>query len=144
MNFWNRLYSSRIQFSRYFAVGISGVVVDLTTLWFLIDILGFGAVFSLMINQVVVFLYAFNLNKHWAFKSTGSTKKEAKRYLLVYLFNYLFAIVWMYVWHDIYGFEPKLVRLLNIALSVSWNFLLYKYFVYSDKISGIKVKNSLN
>jgi len=129
----------RAQFVRYFIIGISGVVIDLATFWFLVDILKFGAIYSLMINQVVVFLYAFNLNKRWAFKSLGSTKKEAEKYLFVYLLNYLFAIGWMYVWYDIYDFEPKLVRLVNIALSVSWNFLIYKYFVYSYKTDSTKV-----
>ncbi|MCX6779828.1 MAG: GtrA family protein, partial [Candidatus Magasanikbacteria bacterium] len=81
--------------------------------------------------------YIFNLNKRWAFKSGGQTHKEVQRYFILYIFNYIFAIVWMWVWHNHFGFEPKLVRLTNIILAVSWNFLLYKYFVYSDKSAPV-------
>ncbi len=120
----------RQQFAKYFLVGISGLVVDMTTLWIFIDILHWGAITALMVNQLIVLSYIFNLNKRWAFKSNGQTRQEIKRYLILYFFNYIFAIGWMYFWHNSLGFEPKLVRLVNIILAVSWNFLLYKFFVY--------------
>lgn len=123
----------RVQFARYFVVGISGLVVDMFTLWIFIDLFGWWAIPSLMVNQFIVLTYVFYLNKLWAFKSTGQTKKEVQRYLLLYFFNYIIAIAWMWFWHNKLGFEPKLVRLGNIILAVSWNFLLYKFFVYHHK-----------
>jgi putative flippase GtrA len=103
------------------------------TLWIFIDQLHWSAILSLMVNQLIVLTYVFYLNKLWAFKSTGQTKKEVQRYLIMYFFNYIFAIAWMWLWHNKMGFEPKLVRLINIILAVSWNFLLYKFFVYHHK-----------
>lgn len=123
----------RAQFARYFVVGISGLVVDMFTLWIFIDLFHWWAIPSLMVNQFIVLTYIFYLNKLWAFKSAGQTKKEVQRYLILYFFNYIIAIAWMWFWHNKMGFEPKLVRLANIILAVSWNFLLYKFFVYQHK-----------
>lgn len=127
---FQKLYSHRDQFLRYFVIGTSGFVIDLSTLALFIDIFKWSAVVSLMINQFIVLGYIFYLNKKWAFQSVGKTGGEVRRYLTLYFFNYLFAIAWMYVWHDMYGFEPKLVRIANVIFSTSWNFFLYKYFVY--------------
>lgn len=123
----------RVQFARYFMIGISALVVDMSTLWLFVDIFHWAAIPSLMVNQIIVLTYIFYLNKRWAFKSSGQTKQEVKRYFIMYFFNYLFAITWMWFWHNKLGFEPKLVRLANIILAVSWNFFLYKFFVYADK-----------
>jgi len=123
----------RVQFARYFVVGISAFIMDMFSLWIFIDWFHWPAIISLMINQLIVLSYVFYLNKSWAFKSSGQTKKEVKRYLILYFFNYIFAIGWMWFWHNKLGFEPKLVRLANIILAVSWNFLLYKFFVYHNK-----------
>lgn len=123
----------RGEFGRYFVVGITGLVVDMGTLWIFIDKFHWAAIPSLMLNQIIVLTFIFYLNKLWAFKSAGQTHKEVQRYLVLYFFNYIIAIAWMWFWHNKLGFEPKLVRLINIILAVSWNFLLYKFFVYSDR-----------
>ncbi|EKD43090.1 MAG: hypothetical protein ACD_72C00465G0003 [uncultured bacterium] len=128
-----KLWFMRVEFYRYFVVGIIGLMVDMGTLWLFIDKFHWSAILSLMINQFIVLTFIFYLNKFWAFKSNGQTRKEVQRYLTLYFFNYIIAIVWMWLWHNKFGFEPKLVRLVNIILAVSWNFLLYKFFVYNSK-----------
>lgn len=139
-----KLWSMREQFARYFVVGISGLLVDMTTLWIFIDLLHWSAISALMLNQIIVLTYVFYLNKFWAFKSVGQTKKEVRRYFILYFFNYIFAISWMWFWHNKLGFEPKLVRLVNIILAVSWNFLLYKFFVYRLEVGDVnKLESNL-
>ncbi len=123
----------RAEFSRYFVVGITGLAVDMGTLWLFIDKFHWAAIPALMVNQFIVLTFIFYLNKLWAFKSQGQTHKEVQRYIILYFFNYIIAISWMWFWHNKLGFEPKLVRLANIILAVSWNFLLYKFFVYNDR-----------
>jgi predicted neutral ceramidase superfamily lipid hydrolase len=51
---------------------------------------------------------------------------------LVVLGDYLFSIAAMYVFNDRLGIDYRLVRIASIALAVSWNFFLYKYWVYEE------------
>jgi putative flippase GtrA len=45
----------------------------------------------------------------------------------------------MYVFNHGFGFDYRLVRICSIALMVSWNFFLYKYWVYKPDLSQKKL-----
>ena len=70
------------------------------------------------------------MNKLWSFKANGDTHKQLVRFFMVAGFNYLVAIIWMWIWNKHFGYDAKIARIANIVLSTSWNFLLYKHFVY--------------
>ena len=133
---WHRLYHFCLsqfkspQFRRYFTVGCSGVVLDLTTLYLLKTILGLTPVVAVIINQVGMAAYIFLLNKYWVFGSGGALARQAVRYITLMLVNYGIAIGWMWFFNSYLGFNYLLMRLINIALSTVWNFLLYRFFVY--------------
>lgn len=119
-----------IEFIKYFIIGFSAVFLDISTLFVFKNFLGWPAVFSIIINQLIVCNYIFLLNKFWAFSNKDQITKQFIKYYLLAIFNYLVAIAWMWFFHNIFGQNYLIVRILNIALSVSWNFLLYKFFVY--------------
>lgn len=125
-----------IQFIRYFAVGISAVVLDMATLYWLKTVVGFTAVWSIVLNQLLMCSYVFLLNKYWVFGSTGAFARQAVRYFSLALVNYFLAIIWMWFFNERLGFDYLLVRLVNIAMSTIWNFLLYRFFVYARRQAG--------
>lgn len=123
-------WSVRKEFTKYFVVGFSGLFFDIGTLIFFKEIFGINPVFAVILNQALLLTYNFSLNKYWAFRNTAMPHKQLVRYLILAGINYLFSIGAMYIGHDVYGFDYRFVRITTIAIMVSWNFFLYKYWVY--------------
>lgn len=126
-------WSMRRQFSRYFIIGFSGVILDVGSLYLLKQYLHLRPVTAVIINGIFLLNYVFFLNKYWTFKSDGISHKQMVRFFVLSGMNYAISIVWMYIFNHKFGFNYLFVRLANIALSVAWNFLLYKYWVYKHE-----------
>lgn len=132
------LWSLRRQFAKYFIVGVSGVFLDLGTLFLFKEKLGLMPVVSVIINQTFLLAYNFSLNKYWTFKNQEMPTKQIVRYLTLAGFNYIVAVGAMYVLNHILGYNYLLVRLGTIILAVAWNFFLYKYWVYTSENAAIQ------
>jgi putative flippase GtrA len=124
------LWSHRVQFSKYFTVGVSAVLIDMATLIFLKEYLGIKPVIAVVVNQFLLIFYVFFLNKHWSFKEKGATRRQMIRFFIVVGFNYCVSVSAMYIFNHQLNFDYRLVRLGTIIVAVSWNFFLYKYWVY--------------
>ena len=148
-NVVKKLWSMRVQFAKYFTIGIGAVVLDIWSLHFLVN-LHINPILSIVINQLVIINLVFLLNKYWAFGSKGVTHQQIIRFYLVAGFNYLFAIAWMYIFTSLINLHQYIqyigisqtnyylvVRLINVAMAVSWNFLLYKFFVYRQEVGDV-------
>ncbi len=120
----------RREFAKYFIIGISGLVLDIGSLYVFKEYVHLRPVTAVIVNQVFLLNYVFFLNKYWAFKSKGITHKQMVRFYILALMNYTISIGWMYFFNEHLHFNYLIVRLANVALSVAWNFLLYKYWVY--------------
>lgn len=132
-----KLWSMRAQFIRYFIIGINGVVLDILTLWLLKKYLNVNPTVAVVINQIFLINYVFLLNKYWAFKARGMGHKQIVKFYLVAGLNYLISVAWMWFFNHQLHYNYIAVRIVNIALAVSWNFLLYKYFVYANSSTPI-------
>ncbi|PLX20855.1 hypothetical protein C0584_03660 [Candidatus Parcubacteria bacterium] len=126
------IIANKKQFAKYFITGVSGFILDILSLYFLKEYLHLAAAQSVMINQIFILFYIFLLNKYWSFNSNNGGLAELKRYLVVVFGNYLFSIVWIWFFSDLIGLYYLAVRTVNIALAVSWNFVLYKKWVYRE------------
>ena len=120
----------RHQFVRYFMVGFSGLFLDIGSLYLLSDIWHIRPVLAVSINGFFLLNYVFFLNKHWTFKSQGVTHRQMIKFFILAGFNYLVSVGWMYMFNERIGIDHLVARVANIVLAVSWNFLLYKYWVY--------------
>ena len=126
LHFW----SLRREFIRYFVIGTSGVVLDIGTLYLLKEYVHLRPVVAVVLNQIFLVNYAFFLNKLWAFKAKGVTHRQMIKFFILAGFNYLFSVGWMWFFNEVRHFNYLLVRIIGIILSVGWNFLLYKHWVY--------------
>ncbi len=125
-------WSLRHQFVKYVVVGVSGLVIDLSTLIFFTTVFGWTPVFAVIVNQSIVLGYNFTLNKYWSFRNTAIPHTQLVRYFILAACNYGISVLLMYIFHDLLSYDYRLVRIGTIALMVSWNFFLYKYWVYKD------------
>ena len=126
----NYFWSLRREFAKYFIVGFSGLFFDMGTLILFKEKFGMAPVAAVVLNQIILLNYNFLLNKYWSFRNRAMPHKQLVRYLSLAIFNYLFAVGTMYLFNHILNFDYRLVRVATIAIIVSWNFLLYKYWVY--------------
>ncbi len=127
---WGRAHKKK--FVKYFFVGISGLILDLGLLYIASDVLRIRPLVALLVTQIMVITYNYLLNKYWSFGSRGAHGRQLVRYSVVLGFNYLFGEAAMYVGNEVFGVHHLLIRAATVALAVSWNFLLYNYWVYKD------------
>lgn len=118
------------QFLSYTWIGMSAVLLDLVSLQFLKEVIGIRPYIAVVINQLFLIVYVFSLNKLITFKNTDMPHRQFVRFCILVTWNYVFAIVAMFILNEHYGINHLLVRLGSIALAVSWNFILYKKWVY--------------
>jgi len=134
------LWNVRVQFVKYCTVGSSAVLLDMGLLILFTDVFHWSAVLSVAVNQIFLIGYTFGLNKYWSFQNKDMPHKQLARYVTLVVANYTLSVGAMYVFHDQIGFDYRLVRLGSIAVMVSWNFLLYKHWVYANE--EVRMKNA--
>jgi putative flippase GtrA len=120
----------RKEFVKYFIIGISAFISDVGSLYVLKEWVGLTPTVAVIINQPAITYLVFYFNKRWSFQAEGLTSVQMVRFYILAGFNYVFSIIWIKVMHDQLGVQYIIARTANIALAVTWNFLLYKYWVY--------------
>jgi putative flippase GtrA len=125
-------WSLRQQFAKYFTIGITAVILDMGSLIFFKETLHLLPVIAVIANQIFILAFVFLANKYWSFKEHSMTHRQLVRFGIVAVYNYSFSVAAMYVFNHLWQYDYRLVRLGSIILAVSWNFFLYKYFVYAS------------
>jgi putative flippase GtrA len=137
-------WSLRREFTKYFIVGFSGLFLDMGTLILFKEVFGIVPVLAVVINQILLLTYNFTLNKYWSFRNREMPHKQLIRYLNLAVFNYLFSVATMYLFNQVLDYDYRLVRICTIAIMVSWNFFLYKYWVYKEEKADIIQNEAVN
>ena len=141
---YNFIYNNRAQFLKYTITGSSSFVLDIATLYLITNYLGVHPAVAVALNQVFILCYVFLMNKYWSFQSKGQTQKQVIRFTILMIWNYIFSVTWMWLWVDVFKisfFFPWLEkdigylggRVVSVWVQVSWNFLLYKFWIYKVK-----------
>jgi len=127
-------WSLRREFAKYFIVGFGSMLLDMGTLILFTAVFGLIPWVSVIINQAIVLSINFTLNKFWSFRNKAMPRAQIIRYLILAVWNYGFSVGAMYLFNQRFGADYRLVRIASIAVMVGWNFFLYKYWVYQEKI----------
>ncbi|OIO19426.1 MAG: hypothetical protein CO029_00275 [Candidatus Magasanikbacteria bacterium CG_4_9_14_0_2_um_filter_41_10] len=132
---------ARHSFMKYFIVGIVGVGLDLVTLTLFRERLGVTPYIAVMLNQIIIISFNFTANKIWSFNNKTLPHKQFVRYMMLFAFNYALAIFFMYIFNEHIGIDYRQVRIGTIVLSLSWNFVLYRHWVFHiDAVSPTDTK----
>lgn len=122
--------SSKRQLFFYVVIGGSAFVLDMSSLILFKEILNVKPVIIVIFSQIIIINYVFFLNKHFSFQSLGQTRQQMIKFYLLAGWNYFFGIGWMWILNEVMLWNYLAVRVSGIILAVSWNFLLYKFWVY--------------
>lgn len=104
--------------------------MDVGLLYLASNVYGADSVISVAAIQIIVGLWVFLANKHWSFGEKSPHGKQLVKFALLFGWNYIFGLISMHIGNKIWGFDPVPVRIVAIAMTTSWNFLLYRYWVY--------------
>lgn len=125
-----RLWPHRISFARYTVVGTSSFAFDIVLIIFFSDVLRWKPMLAVLLVQPIIIVYNFLLNKYWSFSSSLWSHKQVVKYLSLVVWNYAFSFLSMMVFNELLQIHYILVRVGTVMLMVSWNFALYKWWVY--------------
>ena len=126
---WSKHHRLAFQFARYLFSGGTAAAAELLSyqgmLWAGIPYY-VGAPLSGCIGIVVAFL----LHKYFVFQKKEAVLRPSIRYSILTAWNLFAQWGLVIVFVEYAGLAPMLAKILGIGCTVSWNFFLYKFFVY--------------
>lgn len=117
------------QFFRYLLSGGSAAALELGS-YKLMLLTGIWYLTAAIISSGIGLLSAFTFHKYFVFRKKENTTSHVVRYVILQGLNAIAQIALVYVFVEFVHVEPFLAKILAIGVVVSWNFFLYKFFVY--------------
>ncbi len=124
------LHCLRLQYFRYLLSGSSAAFLEVTSNWAMLHS-GMAYLNAAKISGGIGLLCAFLFHKFFAFKKKEQTSKQVIRYVILQGCNYIAQIYMIYLFVEFAGVPPFFAKILAIAITVLWNFFVYKFFVYA-------------
>ena len=117
------------QLFRYLMSGGSAAALELGS-YKLMLLSGIYYLHATIVSAGIGLLSAFTFHKYFVFKKKENTKSQVIRYIILQGGNALAQVIFVYVFVEFLGIGEFLSKVLGIGAVVSWNFFLYKFFVY--------------
>lgn len=117
------------QFARYLVGGISAVACEVGSFQLML-FLGVYYAAAGIISNIIGTIAAFLFQKYFVFQKKEKFGSHGMRYAILTLWNFIAQNTILIVGVEYFGVYPTFVKLFAIGCSVSWNFFLYKFFVY--------------
>lgn len=126
---------------RFVIVGISNTVLDFT-LMNLLSLAGLNLIIANTISTGIAMIYSFLINKKWTFRNAGQD------YLRQVILFFIFTAIGIWVIQNgliilaqhclpRFGLSDQvfnnLAKLGASVFSLTWNYLTYNHFVFTDK-----------
>ena len=126
---------------RFVIVGISNTILDFT-LMNLLSLAGLNLIIANTISTGIAMIYSFLMNKKWTFRNAG--QDYLRQVILFFIFtaigiwviqNGLIILAKHHLPH--FGLPDQvfnnLAKLGALVFSLTWNYLTYNRFVFTDK-----------
>lgn len=117
------------RFLRFGAVGLTGVIVDMATLYLLFDVLGLGLTRSAILAAEIAIINNFLWNDRWTFqdlaKQQRSWRMTIKRFVkfnIICIMGLILKILLLNLLFNGLHMNAYLANLIAIALVTFWNF----------------------
>lgn len=117
------------QMMRYLLSGGSAAALELGSFQ-LMQIAGIWYLLAGIVSSGIGLLSAFTFHKYFVFKKKENTTSHAVRFIVLQGLNAAAQVGLLYVFVEFADIPPFLGKILAIGVVVSWNFFLYKFFVY--------------
>lgn len=129
------------QFIQFGAVGALNTV--LTYIIYLILYQHISPTLAMAVGYGLTSLLGLALNKQWVFKQSGGEMSWMTfKYYATYGTTFLLSLILTSTWVDVLHFPATWAPLFSLAVTVPVNFLLSKYWVFTQK--GVRIHASKN
>jgi len=118
------------QFGRYLLGGGSAAAMEILS-YKLMLIVGVYYLVASPISNGIGILTTFLMQKYFVFKKREGMARHAARFTLLTTWNLIAQTFLVYAFVELAGLGPTVAKILGIGVVVSWNFFLYKFFVYT-------------
>ena len=117
------------QFLRYLLSGGSAAALQLSSyqLMLMADVWYLAAS---IVSGAIGLTSAFLFHKYFVFKKKENTTSHLIRYFILQGTNAVTQVVLVYLFVELAGIHPLPAQVLSIGVVVSWNYFMYKFFVY--------------
>ena len=122
-----------LQLIRY---GLMGVVSNAAIyfVYLLITYLGVEPKTAMTLVYIIGTVIGFIGNRKWTFAHRGDSSSAALRYLLAHLFGYLLNLLILLTFVDHLGYAHQWVQVVAIIIVAGFLFIVFKYFVFQEKV----------
>ena len=127
------------QFIKFAIVGVINTSIH-TLIFNIASALGFHYLISQTLGYFVSSINGFLMNYKLVFKADNADKTTVIRYYATYTMSFIIMLVMSYIYVDLLGLNPtidffsivtvKVLPLLTLVVTVPFNFILSKYWVY--------------
>ncbi len=126
---YHRVRPHAPQFLKYLLSGGTAAFLELSS-YQLMLMTGLWYLGAATISSGVGLISAFILHKYFVFGKKENTRSQVIRYIILQGMNALAQIAFVFLFVEFFGIHEFMAKILGIGVVVSWNFFLYKLFVY--------------
>jgi putative flippase GtrA len=119
-------------FLRYLVVGAGAFVFDYLLFLSLLRLLGIDYLFANAAGFIGGFFCSFLLNGRYTFDLSGELGRPFLRYCLLALFSLALGSLLLHAFVQALSMTPEAAKIGVSLLTVCWNFLLYRHFVFRE------------
>lgn len=123
--------NERVRITKYLITGFSAVGLDAGLYILLTRVFDISEVPANVCTTTIAATFVFLMNKYWSFNNHTGTLRQTRRYLILFAFNYLSSQTAFYLLVEKVEAHDLIVKFALIGVMTTWNFLLYKYWVYA-------------
>jgi putative flippase GtrA len=128
------------KFVKYSIIGVSGTLIDFSTLIFQVEILKFNLYIAIIISFILAATSNHYFNRKYTFKTyLNNYIEEYKRFISVALFGVLINIIVIYFLVSILSIYYLFAKMLATGIVLLWNFFMNYHWTF-EKHAKIKTK----
>jgi len=134
------LKEAAITLPRYIAVGISGVIIGMVTIWCFTELIGLFYLVSGCLSALLSILNDFTFNEIWTFSHRRKGKlltiwlaKRLAKFIVSKAAGFLVAISVLAFFTQVVGLHYLISNFLAVGASFIWNYTASTFWVWSRR-----------
>lgn len=137
------MFAKILQFIKFSIVGASNTLVSLAIYYMLIA-LRIPYLMASVAGYIVSTITGYFLNRIWVFQQRkGKLVKSLFRYYVVYISSLFINMICLYFLVNCMGISEKTAPILILFVTIPYNFLLSKFWVYKEGKHGTNCSQSV-
>ena len=129
-----------ITLPRYIAVGISGVIIGMVTIWCFTELIGLFYLVSGCISALFSILNDFTFNEIWTFSHRRKERlftiglgKHLAKFIVSRVVGFLVAISVLALFTQVVGLHYLISNFIAVGASFIWNYAASTFWVWSRR-----------